>query len=157
MDKTSVAKALTDGAVKSTQNLKDAVQAGASPTASVLNHITDKVSAGLDHVSHVVEQAMPKALELAVKGVYTIGAADLVAGVILLVVALTLLTVGIRAGRKADWQDGSFDCFVCVPSLISGCILFIVTLCFLCDTDSWARVISPDGYLAQQVVSRILH
>lgn len=128
-----------------------------SATASVLNHAIDKASEGLSAITAKLESAAPQAWALAVKGIYANGAASLIVGAILFFAGMIGFVCAFAVGCKTDWDDGPEP--VNIFSIFGGIgfgVLFLIGIANFASADSWARVISPDGYLAAQILSNAL-
>lgn len=132
-------------------------------TAQVINHVIDKASDGLTQIAHTLSNAAPQAFALAVKGVYAKGASSLVVGafclaafLFFLIACLTGIVLCIRAEQK-DSDSGVPWLFLIVPSGILAIIFMCVACNFGLDSSSWAMVLSPDGYLAQQILTKALN
>ena len=125
-------------------------------TGDAINHAIDKASEGLSQITHALSNAAPQAWGLLVKATYAqglisiiIGGIELAAGGLLFLTACWL--------AKTDWKEspslrncGSVGCFLLTA------IMVIAALFDLLNSDSWFRVISPDGYLAQQFMNKAL-
>ena len=132
----------------------------ASDVSKTIDHIVDKAAAGLDQVTHMLAQHAPEAWRIAVHGVYAKGLATLVVGCVSLTASVVLITAAtwaiIRAvAAEKEESDGSIPwLFFVVPVGAIGIIMMIISFSNLLDSDAWARVISPDGYLAQEMVTK---
>ncbi len=130
-----------------------------STTASVINHAIDKASDGLTQIAHALSSAAPQAWSLAVHGVYAKGLATLIVAAVFLVASAFFFMWCMIFGRKGNW-DSSDITFVTGFSVLCGVAsvaMFIFALCNAADGDSWARIISPDGYLAQSILTKALN
>jgi len=133
-------------------------------TADAINHLVDKASSGLDQISHALASHAPQAWLIVVKGAYAAGIASLIVGgfclVLLIIFGSMAVALAFAANKNFDRDDDSFVGGVCVAGAIlcflvgAGC--FVGTAANLASSDSWARVISPDGYVAQQVLTGTL-
>jgi len=132
-----------------------------SDTMGAVNHIVDKASDALGYITHALADKAPKAFELAVKGTYAKGMAQLIVGglwaaVFMLCVVLSI-TFGVFAFKrfKTDDNDPFGIAYTCVTiACIGVSIIFLIGACSnILDSDAWARVIAPDGYLAQQLLN----
>lgn len=123
-------------------------------TGDAINHAIDKASDGLAQIAHALSSAAPQAWELACKGVFAQGAATLVVGGVLLLPAVIFFVLTWWAARLAN-KDDDYAPFAIIAGI--ACVVFLVaSIVNLATGDAWARVISPDGYLAQQVLSKAL-
>lgn len=113
----------------------------------------------------MLSQAAPQAWKLASEGVFAKGAAELIVGAILLILALLVSGVAAYFGRlyyltcrdasKNEDAQIAFLCGVIVAGML-GVVMFLFALGDICDSDAWARVISPQGYLAQSILIRAM-
>ncbi len=126
-------------------------------TGDAINHAVDKASEGLAQVAAALSKAAPKAYELASEGVFAQGAASLTVGAILFSCAIFLLIAATIFGKLANWKsEEDARCWMAILSGIAAIVFLFVSLFNIASADSWARVISPDGYLAQQILSKAL-
>lgn len=134
-------------------------------TADAINHLVDKASSGLDQITHAMSQHAPQAWMLVVKGAYAAGVASLIVGAVsatlLVIFASVCIALAFAANRNFEREDEGFVGGMCVGGSV---ICFIVAAgCFigvclnLGSSDSWSRVISPDGYVAQEILSGALN
>lgn len=134
----------------------------APSTADTVNHVVDKVFNGLDQLTHAVAQHAPEAWSLAVRGTYAQGASKLLTGAILLAFALLVFTIAIiLINRCMKLEKASADeglVLLCGIAgglgLFIGTVLLVISTVTVCDSDAWAKVISPDGYLATQLLQK---
>ncbi len=140
----------------------EATPAQPNATAEVINHAIDKASAGLAQVTAMLSHAAPQAWAMAVAGVYAEGMAALIIGLICAVICIIFgliaawgLTKCIVAFDK-NGEEGAFWLFLVIPCILISLIFLIVASANGLDSDAWARVISPQGYLALQILSKAL-
>lgn len=130
-----------------------------SDTAKVINHAIDKASDGLTQIAHALSTAAPQAWALAVHGVFAKGMATLIVGGVFLVASAFFAVWCLVFGRRGDWDSGD-QTFVTVVAVMCGSasvIMFVFALFNGTDSDAWARIISPDGYLAQSILTKALN
>lgn len=135
-------------------------------TSDVINHIVDKASAGLDQITSAISKHAPEAWALACKGVYISGLGQLIVASLCLViflVCLTIFSVGLNTGMKADKAPASEEdalfikaFIMMVPSGVVGIIFFIGALVNGLDSSAYQKVLAPDGYLASQIIQTAL-
>lgn len=130
----------------------------ASATADVINHAIDKASDGLSQVATALSKAAPKAWEVAVHGVYAQGAASITVAALCLLGWLIFWSLGIwgilRCRRTEEKSvDGSPWLFLIIPAGFIGIVFLIAAGANGLNSDAWARIYSPDGYLAQQIIT----
>jgi hypothetical protein len=128
----------------------------AATTADAINHLVDKASDGLAQITHTLSSAAPQAWEMAVRGVYAKGLSTLIVGGICFFL-LTLSAIAFLFLVRAASKNG--DESYIGPCIITGFVTFILLLATafnVCDADAWARVVSPDGYLAQQILNKAI-
>jgi hypothetical protein len=133
-------------------------------TADAINHLVDKASSGLDQISHALASHAPQAWLLVVKGAYAVGMSSLIVGAVFFLLALLFVSSSVffafAANKNFVRETDGFVGGMCVGAAVIcflifiGC--FIGTLSNLGDADSWARVVSPEGYVAQQVLTGAL-
>jgi hypothetical protein len=128
-----------------------------------INNVVNKVSGGIDHVTNVVEKNAPKALEYAVMGVFAKGMATIIIGCILFVVFLIssfffwkFCSAAIKYWKEYNELAIPFTILSIITCISSG-ILFLCAIGNIADSDAWFRIISPQGYLAQQILTRVIH
>lgn len=126
-------------------------------TADVINHAIDKASDGLTQIAHALSSAAPQAWALACHGVFAQGAAYIVTGFFWLLGTVVGCIFFAVSSKKANWDEGNFASVVTVFSGLLAIVFGIIAMFHLCDADSWARVISPDGYLAQSILTKALN
>lgn len=124
-------------------------------TAQVLNHAIDKVSDAVAQVSHAVSEKAPKAWELLVRATFAKGLVQLIVGAIELLTAVAVFSVFVALART-DWEDPSLRNCAAIACALGAAVLFIGGLVDVLSNDAWFRVISPDGYLAQAILTKAL-
>lgn len=131
---------------------------------STLDHLIDKAGVALDAVGHAISEHAPQAWALAVQGVYAKGLSSLVVGGICFGIFLLLVLFAMfmfwrgSVVYKAVPHDNDTPLiwfFPGVAALFVAIVFLIATAANVLDSDSWARVISPQGYLAQQIINGV--
>ena len=131
-------------------------------TQDVVNNLINKAASGLDQITAMLSKHAPEAWALACKGVYAIGASEIAVGVLALVFGLLAVSISVWFFKKAAavYKSEKSRSDDEAPFIIGGfglgtpaLILLIFAFCHLLDSDGWARVLSPDGYLAQQIIT----
>lgn len=125
-------------------------------TGDAINHAIDKASDGLAQIAHALSGAAPQAWALAVKGVYAQGASQLIVGGVFIVCSILCAIIAVPLLLRANKTDSEFCGVVGVVLCLVAAVLLFVSAINIADASAWARVISPDGYLAQQVLSKAL-
>lgn len=128
-----------------------------SATAQVINHAIDKASDGLTQIAHALSSPAPQAWALAVKGTYAQGLSGLIVGGVSLFFGLLAALFCWFFAWRADKTNNEFFGFCAVVSGIYGIVLIVFSGINLGDSSGRAKVISPDGYLAQQILTRALN
>jgi len=124
-------------------------------TGDAINHAIDKASEGLAQVTHLLSSSAPQAWALLVRATFAQGLVNILIGGFELVGATLLIVLSAKAG-STSWEEPKLRCFVSIFAGIAAVILLFAGLVDFCSASNWFRVVSPDGYLAQQALQKVL-
>lgn len=127
-------------------------------TAQIVNKVIDKSSLALGQISAKLESAAPKAWALVVQGTRATAEATLAIGIASLVWSLLSWGFCFYHTKRANSENPD-ECYHFGTAMvfgISGGCASISTFVHLFDSDVWAAYLSPEGFLALQMVHQAL-
>ena len=125
-------------------------------TGDAINHAIDKASDGLAQIAHAISSTAPQAWAVAVHGVYAQGLASIIAGGILFFAGLVGLPCFVYMGLKMRLaQDSEFLGICLFGGGVIFFVFFVIGTILFGNPNHWAMLISPDGYLAKQMLEGV--